>query len=634
MKRIITCLAVLCCTAALLPAQENYKSVKDKATKLYGYQDSSKKWVIAPAFDKAKNFQQGVAIVTIGGLQGVIDPTGAWLVQPELYDIDAFDRDGLSKVMIKENRSKIYGVINLAGDFVVPVDCADVKIENKRGLIQANKFFDVENPELYSSSYTTAWTVYDFQGNQLFEPQFRGQLSFYDGRAIATRKGSGLEGVVDLDGNTLLPFDYYYVYSSGNGYHALDKNMRIVTISHDFRTVTDDNLPESAPWMVQGYDPKGDLVRAFAYGHRFIGEKLYKNNVWNISMENSASSRIPGLTSQLTDASGRQVDWGRRKDCFIRLEPVVDTQGRPESFEYNISGQSYTIQAILYDAVGREISVLSDWGYIKYEALEGIVYMAEGKRSWFISRDINWPDEVRPLYLTDAVSVNNSTITSALDMKSNEMNDMRGYWTSKAKFTEVELQERSGYQSYSNFFDARSFSSQESKFSEMIARQYPFLGKRYYQGQIYQIARMSRKDVEASVVLDPMPMAVYHDDYGHSFTLNSVEPIYWGVRGDRYVRIQLYPFVFDNPEKTKGMRSEDIESKIAVSFVFNLYEDDGTFVRTLGRSDCMSIAGKDIFGFEDLGWVFTRRIPERGEIRFIDDHPYTGTVADFKWVDF
>ena len=63
------CLLCLCATAAA----QDLKPVKDRDSKLFGYQDKSKNWVIPPSFNAAKRFNGGFAVVEVQGLKGLID---------------------------------------------------------------------------------------------------------------------------------------------------------------------------------------------------------------------------------------------------------------------------------------------------------------------------------------------------------------------------------------------------------------------------------------------------------------------------------------------------------------------------------------------------------------------------------
>lgn len=580
---------------------QDFKPVKDKATKKFGYQDDSKNWVIAPEFDKAKKFEQGVAIVTIDKMEGVIDTEG---------------------------------------NEIIPCECKNVKIDNKYEIIHAERYFEVENPDYYLEPSVCAWGLYSLDGTELFAPQFETRLSFNkDGLATATDKGTGKQGVVTIDGEVALPVDFHYVSSELSGYKALNDAMRIVTYSKDFRTVSDDNLPQSAPWMPLPYSTDGDVVRAFAYGLNHIGEKLYKNRIWDVVLQNPQGTRIAATTYQLCSTDGNLVDWGNDPGTFIRLEPVIDNENHEGSFLYGITGARYTVQARMYDALGHFIRNISDWGCLYAMSNEGLIYQAEGQGLCFISHDVNWTSNPVAVNLTGYSLIDNSTLNSALGVTSGMQNEMRDYWKSKRRHADVAVKEKTGYQSYRPFVPV-SISSREGRFLDDLEMKYPFLRRNYRAGQVYGIKSVKHGDAgQITVGITPDLPATYRDDYGNGFMPKIVEPVFWGVKGDRYIRIIAVPFNLSTsekaaPEKVDGMVDDTPESGMGVRFVFNLYEDDGTFVRTIGHSSRLTLAGHDVFGFEDIGWLFTRAIPELGDVKFREFAPPTNSISYLKNVDF
>ena len=75
--------ALLCLSAlaiCLAAGAQDLKPTKDKQTKKYGYKNKQKEWVIAPAFDDAKKFDDdGCALVKVDGKYGLIDLEGQWV---------------------------------------------------------------------------------------------------------------------------------------------------------------------------------------------------------------------------------------------------------------------------------------------------------------------------------------------------------------------------------------------------------------------------------------------------------------------------------------------------------------------------------------------------------------------------
>ncbi|MCQ2136420.1 MAG: WG repeat-containing protein, partial [Bacteroidales bacterium] len=80
---------------SIFASAQDLKPVKDKDTKKFGYQDKkTKEWVIAPAYDKAGAFKDGVADVAVGSLYGIINEDGSWLFKPEYDKVGSFDKNG------------------------------------------------------------------------------------------------------------------------------------------------------------------------------------------------------------------------------------------------------------------------------------------------------------------------------------------------------------------------------------------------------------------------------------------------------------------------------------------------------------------------------------------------------------
>lgn len=120
------------------------------------------------------------------------------------------------------------------------------------------------------------------------------------------------------------------------------------------------------------------------------------------------------------------------------------------------------------------------------------------------------------------------------------------------------------------------------------------------------------------------------------------EPVFWGVNGDRYIKVELVPFPLSaeelaSPElmaKVPGIVDDVFASGYAFRLAFCLYEDNGTFVRTVGESTGIIFGEEDIVGFRDMDWVFSRQPDNYGTIRFRMMHPYTNRLSELKWIEF
>ena len=333
-RTLLLCAAALAfCFAA---SAQDLKPVRDKTTRKYGYQDKAKHWVIQPAFDKARRFDNdGFAVVEINDLQGLIDMNGDFLLQPEWDDIGKFNKLGLCEVTRKEGRQKYRGVADLSGRLILPADCYSVNFYNSDEIITARR--DAEIPPY---GIHTLWGVYDTKGNEVFSPQFDSSPSFRNGRAIATSGTTGLVGVISSDGRVLVPLKNLAATTEYGGF---------IVLRPDFRTTTYDSGMNSStsaphPGYVAPYDPQDDDVRLAAWGLNGIGMRLHRNQVKEAAVSQDTRNII------CTDLD---IDWGgQADDRFIRLEPFVSAGDDPDAMREPTSGQRYTLKAILYEADG------------------------------------------------------------------------------------------------------------------------------------------------------------------------------------------------------------------------------------------------------------------------------------------
>ena len=92
------------------------KDGKWEANGKYGFVDEDWNTVIAPRFDDAYDFSDGLADVEIDGKWGCIDRTGEEVV-PIIYDGVGFFSEGLAAVNIDYK----YGFVDMAGKLVIPM---------------------------------------------------------------------------------------------------------------------------------------------------------------------------------------------------------------------------------------------------------------------------------------------------------------------------------------------------------------------------------------------------------------------------------------------------------------------------------------------------------------------------------
>ena len=103
MRVFFSIIAIALCIAA---NAQDLKPAKDKQTKKYGYKNKQKEWVIDPAFDDAKKFDDdGCALVKLDGKYGLIDLEGKWVLPAEYDDIGKYNKNGLCELKIKDGKT-------------------------------------------------------------------------------------------------------------------------------------------------------------------------------------------------------------------------------------------------------------------------------------------------------------------------------------------------------------------------------------------------------------------------------------------------------------------------------------------------------------------------------------------------
>lgn len=85
--------------------------------KKVGFVNSKGEWVIAPSFDKARSFANGMAPVANGKLWGYVNEKGETVVDFKYKDAEVFADNGLAPV--KEKR---WGFIDKTGNLVIPME--------------------------------------------------------------------------------------------------------------------------------------------------------------------------------------------------------------------------------------------------------------------------------------------------------------------------------------------------------------------------------------------------------------------------------------------------------------------------------------------------------------------------------
>jgi hypothetical protein len=538
MKRIvIIALAVLVAVCATAQAQD-LKPVKDKNTKLFGYQDKDKNWVIEPAYTAAKRFKEGLAEVTI-----------------------------------KPGKTKFHGIIDETGRTIIPTECTSVSVNYKERLIMA------ERPARFGDFFL--WGVYDFEGNELFEPYFISGPWFYNGKGVAKSGETGFKGVIDTQGNVLIPFENLAITQEYGGYAVLTSQFERCT--YDSRMNKASVFPY--PGYVAPYDPKGDLIRAAAWHVGPIGYRFHRNSLKEARLTQDARGRI-AVCSDL------RIDWGYNR--FVRFEPDVDAGGHPGSLQDPESGRLYTIKAFLCEADGSPVSEISSWGWIEGTANEGIIYNAEGRETWMLMHDLNAP--AIPSFtspLTFYRHADMTSIYSELGLHAYDVERLYEPYRAANRFEEIVQGENAGITA------AMPRPAPDLRTARTIeqAMRAPIFQAPFTVGQVVN-CNVKHKGGEVEIELFDKLVCHFEDRFEDPYySFNGDSEIFWGPNNARAVWLSL-ECVRKDP---KCIHDDVTGSELDFVMVIGLYEEDGSFLQALGVVPAPDYYTNGVLVFEPLG---------------------------------
>jgi hypothetical protein len=222
----------------------------------YGFIDRSGKTVIAPQFDWAGGFSEGLAHVLVGAKWGYINTKGSVVITPQFTGNGPF-RHGRALVILG-NR---FGFIDKDGKYIctpdllwarsfsgdlAPVKTADgaLAFMNRSGkTVPLGKIEALGGGSEFTAGLVPAaaagrWGFIDRAGRWVINPQFEGVGNFADG--LAPVVVGGRTGYIDQKGKFVInpqydtgPFDGefydgYAMFSSGNKFGFIDTKGRVV----------------------------------------------------------------------------------------------------------------------------------------------------------------------------------------------------------------------------------------------------------------------------------------------------------------------------------------------------------------------------------------------------------------------
>jgi len=177
--------------------------VREKGTKLWGYIDATGKFVLAPLYSMADDYQEnGLAKVQFDGKIGLIDRQGQWVVDPTYDDITDFS-EGIATAYDWDN-AKASRLIDTQGQVIAQVYGSVGTFANGRALVYA-----ADGSQYYINA--KGEKVADYQapapgsGTVLQYDQ-----TFADGLAIIGKsvEYKDLYGLFAADGQAILPQEF------------------------------------------------------------------------------------------------------------------------------------------------------------------------------------------------------------------------------------------------------------------------------------------------------------------------------------------------------------------------------------------------------------------------------------------
>lgn len=153
---------------------------EDKQSFKLGYIDAGGQWIIESEYDRADDFQEGVAVVEKEGKKFLINEKNEMILEiPDNVNLSSFN-DGLAVVYreVKPRRFQ-YGYMNRFGEFVVPLEYEKAEpFREGRGVVQ--------------SSETKKWGAVDSSGKLVIPHKFLNGIYFRtDWRLYTTKNLNG-----------------------------------------------------------------------------------------------------------------------------------------------------------------------------------------------------------------------------------------------------------------------------------------------------------------------------------------------------------------------------------------------------------------------------------------------------------
>ena len=178
----------------------------------WGYTNATSRFVIAPQFESAEKFSEGVAAVELNKRFGYVDSDGCFVIRAKYFAAGPF-KEGFAWVMTRKPWTPFgtgeYGFVARLGQGTF-IDHSGRELRPPFSIASISNFSE-GLAAVRPSSGKVGW-ILDVHGEWGIKPQFDEAHDFSDGLAAVNQgaKGhmGGKWGYIDKDGTLMIPFRY------------------------------------------------------------------------------------------------------------------------------------------------------------------------------------------------------------------------------------------------------------------------------------------------------------------------------------------------------------------------------------------------------------------------------------------
>ena len=258
-----------------------------------------------------------------------------------------------------------------------------------------------------------------------------------------------------------------------------------------------------------------------------------------------------------------------------------------------VSGNYYTLRALLYEADGSLAEVLSDHGWLEAECAEGFIYNAGGKETWLVHGDPN--ALALPSYtfsLNGYRTIVHDNVYNGLGIRPN---DLERLYSSTRHFSDRCISIIEGENIGVTSYITPAVDIREARLARDVMRG-PLFQHAFMMGEVVNCdTRLRGQDLEVILHND---LVCRFEDHFHdpSYSMRGDELIWWGPHNARTIRLGL------RATGAKDALTDDVASTGRFwEFELSMYEEDGTWLRTLARAPFADYAQNGIIIFKGLG---------------------------------